>query len=515
MASIGVIRASRDARSLILSRYSRGRGGDSALKLVRTVPVQRTIRSSSHLVTPFAVGTLYTASSTGSTRCDQHAIASYPTRRAAPKLTVTVEASKWRRLRQSILRYWRALKRFVQLSITLAPIAILYPFASMMSDSVKEPSQDAHDILLAQHSDEQVQGFLGWYLRLCLTCVEYSGAAVIKLMQWAGSRPDLFGHEFCAVFSRLQDHTTPHAKSHTIKVLREALGDDWESKIKLGNILGSGCIGQVYKGSITLDNGDSQDVAVKILHPNVSSDIDADLDLMRLSVRVARWLPFDLFPNLKWLNLEGIVEEFADLLKLQLDLRTEAANLVRFNKHFQNQDDIVFPKLVPGFSPTKDVLVETFEEGTPVLEYARQNAHNQKELTLLCATAIRAVCKMIFLDNMVHGDLHPGNVVINASGPKPKFVLYDVGIIAEYNDHDHQTIVDILAAFVRKQGRKAGRRMIDDSNTRLWDSKSGDRAQDEEGFIDKIEWLTIQASSPDYFMENLGTYIVSHLRHCS
>lgn len=91
-------------------------------------------------------------------------------------------------------------------------------------------------------------------------------------------------------------------------------------------------------------------------------------------------------------------------------------------------------------------------------------------------------------------------------------MLYDVGIVAEYSDHDHQTIVDILAAFVRKQGRKAGRLMIDDSNTRLYSSKSGDKAVDEEEFIDKIEWLTIQAASPDYFMEHLGTYIVRSLQ---
>lgn len=49
--------------------------------------------------------------------------------------------------------------------------------------------------------------------------------------------------------------------------------------------------------------------------------------------------------------------------------------------------------------------------------------------------------------------------------------------------------------------------MIDDSNNRLMASKSGDRAVDEDRFIDKIELLTIRASSSDYFMEHLGTYI--------
>lgn len=85
--------------------------------------------------------------------------------------------------------------------------------------------------------------------------------------------------------------------------------------------------------------------------------------------------------------------------------------------------------------------------------------------------------------------------------------MFDVGIVAEYSDHDHQALVDILSAFIRKQGRKAGRLMIDDSNNRLVASQSGDRARDEELYIDKIEALTIRARSKDYFMERLGTYI--------
>lgn len=49
--------------------------------------------------------------------------------------------------------------------------------------------------------------------------------------------------------------------------------------------------------------------------------------------------------------------------------------------------------------------------------------------------------------------------------------------------------------------------MIDDSNNRLLASKSGDKALDEERYIDKIEALTIAASGKDYLMEHLGTYI--------
>ena len=88
-----------------------------------------------------------------------------------------------------------------------------------------------------------------------------------------------------------------------------------------------------------------------------------------------------------------------------------------------------------------------------------------------------------------------------------KFILLDVGIVAEYSEHDHNVIVRILSAFIRRQGRLAGRLMIDDSNRRLEEAHIIDAALEEEKFIDKIEALNVKATGKDYLMENLGSYI--------
>jgi aarF domain-containing kinase len=314
-----------------------------------------------------------------------------------------------------IRRAWRLCKRLVQLSFTLGPVLLLYPFMSWLCRDDNASQDDSLDaqakVLRLENEAPVVTGLWGWYLRYSLQCVEHSGAAVIKLMQWAGSRPDLFGCHFCAVFSKLQDHTTPHAWKYTERALCDAYGEDWRQHIELHEVIGSGCIGQVYRGTVldgtTLDqkggNDHSLAVAVKVLHPGVHVDIDADLDLMRLAVRSIKYLPFDVLANLKWLNMEGVVEEFARLLKLQIDLRREAANLERFNANFRNDPAVEFPQLVSGFAPTDKVLVETFCPGIPVLHFCRQNQDNQRLLSSLCVKAIRAVCKMIFIDNFVHG----------------------------------------------------------------------------------------------------------------
>lgn len=319
---------------------------------------------------------------------------------------------------QKAKRVWRLVKRLVKLTVTLAPVATLYPLYYLLTlnennNNNNDKKEDAHVIVLRHDDDDDdladrntLNGRMrGWYLRLCLRCVEHSGAAVIKLLQWSSSRPDLFGHDFCRIFSKLQDDTTPHSWRHTKRLMQQAYGGDWRERIQLDEILGSGCIGQVYKGKIlTNSNAEPQAVAVKVLHPAVQDDIDADLDLLRVAVRLAPHLPGTAFASVKWLNLEGVVEEFAHLLKLQIDLRREADNLRRFNENFRDNDAIQFPQLIADFEPTENTLVESFCEGVPVVEFCRLHRDEKPLLTRMCNQAIRAVCQMIFLDNMVHGD---------------------------------------------------------------------------------------------------------------
>jgi predicted unusual protein kinase regulating ubiquinone biosynthesis (AarF/ABC1/UbiB family) len=81
--------------------------------------------------------------------------------------------------------------------------------------------------------------------------------------------------------------------------------------------------------------------------------------------------------------------------------------------------------------------------------------------------------------------------------------------VNEYSYDDHTVLIDVLSAFIRKDGRKAGRCMIDDSNSKMLQSTNmkDQVAINEEQYIDKIEMLTIKASTEGYFMEHLGTYI--------
>ncbi|KAL7573219.1 hypothetical protein ACA910_018871 [Epithemia clementina (nom. ined.)] len=474
-------------------------------------------------------------------------------------------------------RAWKMMWRCAKLAVTLAPIVLLYPIywwnqryllpmdptmdaqdklllwrSAASSSSSSRPPQQGPGHAAAQahyhHDHAAASAWVEWYFSVALQCVQASGAAVIKLMQWAGSRPDLFGYEFCAIFAQLQDHTKPHDWRYTETVLEQALGSHWQERILdiYPQPLGSGCIGQVYRGTILVAEDDedddpswttmrssskgqnatnkkknaskepkTQDVAIKVLHPNVQEDIETDLDLMRFWVRVLdRVLPYvvataggggdNSSSNWSWMDWPEAVEEFGKLLTRQLDLRTEAAHLQRFHGNFAHVPHIIFPQLVPGFPPTRNLLVETYHEGTPVLQFAQEHPDDRRRLSDLCFKAMECVCQMIFLDNFLHGDLHPGNVLVSKDGTK--LILLDVGIVAEYSDEDHQVIVDVLSNFIRRNGRKAGQCMIADSNRRRRSPEQ--QAVDEALFLDKMQALAWNAADPKkHLMEHLGSYI--------
>ena len=71
----------------------------------------------------------------------------------------------------------------------------------------------------------------------------------------------------------------------------------------------------------------------------------------------------------------------------------------------------LFPKPVEGFI-RKNVLVETLMEGTPIGHFMTLSddvSANVHKLRLkLSDLGTRLILKMIFFDNFIHGDLHPG-----------------------------------------------------------------------------------------------------------
>lgn len=150
-------------------------------------------------------------------------------------------------------------------------------------------------------------------------------------------------------------------------------------------------------------------VAVKVLHPSVRTCFRRDLKILRAC---ASFLTF-IYPPIRWLSLPQCVDEFADVMSGQVNLKKEAENMELFSENFAEVTAIKFPRPLRPYV-TQKVIVETFEEGEGMSEFIGTSGEDKpNDLRIrLAEIGVDALLKMIFVDNLVHGDMHPGNMLI-------------------------------------------------------------------------------------------------------
>ncbi|EDM15391.1 aarF domain containing kinase 2 (predicted) [Rattus norvegicus] len=256
-------------------------------------------------------------------------------------------------------------------------------------------------------------------------------------------------------------------------------------------------------------------VAVKVLHPGLLSQVYIDLLLMKIGSQA-----LGLIPGVKWLSLPEIVEEFEKLMVQQTDLRYEAQNLEHFQHNFQNMASVKFPTPLHPLI-TRDILVETYEESVPVSSYQQAGVPTDLKRKI-AQLGINMLFKMIFVDNFVHGDLHPGNILVQgADGVSSslemqqqqvdvydtlvatiapalcplRLVLLDAGIVAKLQASDLRNFRAVFLAVAMGQGHRVAELMLHHAQA--------NECKDVEKFKAEMATLVTQARKNTLTLEKL------------
>ncbi|KAB1215230.1 putative serine/threonine-protein kinase abkC [Morella rubra] len=342
----------------------------------------------------------------------------------------------------SVLEFFILFLRAIYLAILFSPCIAMAPFVDSLGIEFRKR----------------------WIHTIHLT-LEKAGPAFIKWGQWAATRPDLFPRDLCSELAKLHSNAPTHSFQVTKRTIERAfhrklpeIFEKFEEKP-----VASGSVAQVHRATLKYRYPGQQIkpvvVAVKVRHPGVGEAIRRDFMIINFVARISTFIP-----TLKWLRLDESVQQFGVFMMSQVDLSREAAHLCRFIYNFRRWKDVSFPKpLYPLVHPS--VLVETFEQGESVLHYVEELEGHERIKSALARIGTHALLKMLLVDNFIHADMHPGNILVREANTKPSHkrifrskplvILLDVGLTAELSMKDRVNLLDFFKAIALQDGHMA------------------------------------------------------------
>lgn len=227
------------------------------------------------------------------------------------------------------------------------------------------------------------------------------GGVFLKTAQYLSTVSNLFDAEFTEVFSQVPDRAPARSyKEIRYRFLNEFHADpeDFFSEFDR-RPLASASLGQVHVGRLH----DGRKVAIKLLHPNIENQLRQDLRALRYVVRAIR-----LFYS--QLDFRSHLQEFSNIVTMEIDYRNEKENLRRARDNWQDSDSVIVPQVVEEFSRSTVITTE-YIQGISLNDTAllkRSNIDRRKVVEII----VSAYVKMVFEHRFFHADPHPGNIFV-------------------------------------------------------------------------------------------------------
>ena len=257
-----------------------------------------------------------------------------------------------------------------------------------------------------------------------LDWIQKQGLLAIKLSQIFALRPDIISLEKCKQLQTLYSKASTIPTENVFKILKEKAPDSYHDNISWFDVepLAAASVGQVHRAR--LKNGDN--VVVKIIKGDHEKKFKRDVK------RMSRWLRIAMIisPKLRKVgNPIALLEHVQDYTLRELDLRNEiigASKLQSIKEELSGDfpmPRLRFPKYYPELS-NRHVLVSELVDGQTL----EQGIVNSSLLWEDLLELFRIHGAFMFGVGTFHGDLHPGNCIIDSEG---NFVFIDNGAICE------------------------------------------------------------------------------------
>ncbi|MEE9613636.1 MAG: AarF/ABC1/UbiB kinase family protein [Thermodesulfobacteriota bacterium] len=268
---------------------------------------------------------------------------------------------------------------------------------------------------------------------------EELGPTFIKFGQILSTRPDIAPGEFIDELLKLQDEVPPYPYEEVVSIVED------EFKRPVGEIfskierepVAAASIAQVH-GAVTTA-GD--EVVIKVQRPGIEETISTDIAILSfIARRMVRYLP-----ESRVYDPVGAIEEFAMTITREMDFTLEASHMERFRKKFSDDPRVVVPKVFWDYTGKKVLTMERVSgiKVDRVEELGKSGIDTRKVARLLTDVFFRQVFEFGYF----HGDLHPGNIFVQADD---RLALVDFGIVGRIEPRMQTGLADLLICSVKE-----------------------------------------------------------------
>jgi ubiquinone biosynthesis protein len=269
------------------------------------------------------------------------------------------------------------------------------------------------------------------------------GPAYIKFGQILSTRPDVVGEELAEQLRYLQDKLPPFPISVARKMIEAELDMPVDRAFSmLSEPIAAASIAQVHRATM-LETG--QDVAVKVLRPNIERAFRTDIDAFYLIARMVELLS----PASRRLRPMDVIRHFEGVVLGELDLRLESAAAAEFAANTEKDGGIVVPGPVWHLSG-RQVMTMAWAEGIPMADNDAIDAAGI-DRPALASRVLQLFLNHALRDGYFHADMHQGNLKVTPDG---EIVVFDFGIMGRIDEYTRRVYAEILFGFIRKDYRR-------------------------------------------------------------
>ncbi len=263
---------------------------------------------------------------------------------------------------------------------------------------------------------------------------------LMKVGQILSTIPDMLPSDYVEALSSLQSKAPPMGWLFVKRRLKAELGDGWESCFGSfeKEARHAASLGQVHKAM----DLQGKDLAVKIQYPDMSSVIEADLQQLKLLLKVYE-------QSQKSIKTEEVFDEIATHLRQELDYCREARFLQSFKELLKDQPFVVVPT-VDTASSTQHLLTMEWVEGYPLTNFEEADESTRNHLA---KTLFMAWYTPLYTAGLLHGDPHLGNYTATPDGQKIN--LLDFGCVRIFEPSFVEGILILYDALKHKNQKKA------------------------------------------------------------